>query len=241
MKIRDPQEDRNGRQVKEHIEHRYSEQNPCLRNPDPTTRLTSKEISYDLRKLPHSEYYSTLRYLLAKIEFEGRLSNRESLAMTLCFDELWSYSDKSWVQKFGTHLVRMKFLIECYQRICKTGSDVQERFRLISRGYQYRKFLHQPNAYFGRKISFNLKRILVRINRKLKRESSVKRFIGVGYRDAGNARNTALDGSPSWQDVSSSKCPISKDKPTKQWTGPELAILSNWGEYPERLALVTRE
>ena len=162
--------------------------------------------------------------------------------MTLCFDELWSYSDKTWVLKFGTHLVRMKFLIECYQRICKTGSDIRERFSIITNSdIRFKEFLHQPNAFFGRKISFNLKRILVRINRKMKRISSVKRFIGVGYRDAGNARNTALDASPSWQDVASSKCQSSKDKYSKQWSAPELAILSNWGQHPERLALVTRE
>jgi hypothetical protein len=179
-----------------------------------------------------------LRFLLTKVELEGRLSGREHLALTLCFDECWNYLDRTWVQKYGTNLVRIKFLIECYHRILKLGSDVKVAFGKISRGYQYRKFLHQPNAYFGRKEFFNLKNILVRINRKLERKSYSNRFVGVGYRDKGNARNTAANGTPSWQDVASSECIFLNTVP-RGWSGPELAILSHWGRYPDRVKSIT--
>jgi hypothetical protein len=45
-----------------------------------------------------------------------------------------------------------------------------------------------------------------------------KRFVGVGYKDKGNRRDPAVDGSPSWQEVATSSKMrnfVSVQRPTK--------------------------
>lgn len=192
----------------------------------------SKEISLEFRNLPLSTWYNTLRFLLTKISLEGRLSDQEHYILLHAFDTCFSSIEKTWVLKTRTHLVRMKFLIECYQRILYLEVPVKERFSRIANGYLYRKFLHQPNAYFGRKKFFNVKNFVVRKNRKLQRSPPPQRFIGVGYRDKGTCQIKHYDGTPSWQDVATSESIRSQYHSSGKganWTGPELAILVQWG------------
>lgn len=45
-----------------------------------------------------------------------------------------------------------------------------------------------------------------------------KAYIGRGYTDKGNCRDTALDSSPDWKDVASSRFIYTKGRPTGTWT-----------------------
>jgi hypothetical protein len=69
---------------------------------------------------------------------------------------------------------------------------------------QRRYILPSFNAYFGWRKSTELGRFIGVQNRKLKdRRPRPTRFIGVGYKDSGTARNVSIDASPSWQEVAS--------------------------------------
>jgi hypothetical protein len=65
-------------------------------------------------------------------------------------------------------------------------------------------FLPSSRAYFGYKKQpriYDSYRILLRNPLKAPKKLPSKRYIGVGYRDKGSLKNTAIDGSPHWKEV----------------------------------------
>jgi hypothetical protein len=68
------------------------------------------------------------------------------------------------------------------------------------------KFLFHPNAYFGMKKGFNIKRFVVRENAALRSKSYEQRYVGVGYKDKGNKKDPTVDGTPDWKEVAASNC-----------------------------------
>jgi hypothetical protein len=69
-----------------------------------------------------------------------------------------------------------------------------------------RSFLFHPNAFFGMKKGFNIKRFCVRENAALKCKSYEQRYVGVGYKDKGNKKDPTVDGTPGWKEVAASNC-----------------------------------
>jgi hypothetical protein len=70
-----------------------------------------------------------------------------------------------------------------------------------------RPFLPSRQAYFGWvKNPVRSTPVEIRLRNPLAPPKAIppKRFIGVGYRDKGNRRDPAIDGSPSWQEIATS-------------------------------------
>jgi len=223
------------------MESKNSEQRsrPC--NYDPTFSLNSLDKIFYIKNLPLSRLYNTTRFLLSKIEREGRLSDTEHFVLLQCFDKCDSNLQLSWVLSKKVHLERMKFLIESYHRILKLGVPVIINFSMISKGFKYREFLLTSHAYFGMKNFLNVRKVLKRIDLNKKTYPPSKRFVGVGYKDHGSRRKLELDATHTWQDLSMSESFQSSMKDKRQWIEPHIAILTQWGLYPERRSLVIRD
>lgn len=191
--------------------------------------VVSKEVTYSVRRVPITKAFNTVRFLLSKVCFEGKLSDTESMVLYHYYSECNQFKDRSWQLSKSFHLNRMKFLIDCYQRILKLNpGNISGSFWNIAKGYKYREFLHSSRAYFGRKEFFNVKKFLVKNNRRLRKPPPPQRFIGVGYGDYGTCRKPEIDSSPSWQDVASSD--LYRQVETKKLTAPELATISCFGQ-----------
>ena len=63
------------------------------------------------------------------------------------------------------------------------------------------KSIMTRRAFLG--LRTDLKDFFKFSNRRLKRNPPPQRYIGVGYRDKGTAKDLTIDGSPSWQEVAS--------------------------------------
>jgi hypothetical protein len=84
-----------------------------------------------------------------------------------------------------------------------------------------------PSIYFGGKRQFT-----VEMRAATPRKPKPRNRIGVGYRDKGTAKNTAWDGSPSWQEVAMSEAfndVISESLRSKvERLQQSLAVLNNY-------------
>jgi hypothetical protein len=82
-----------------------------------------------------------------------------------------------------------------------------------------RPFLPSRQAYFGWVNNpVRSSPVEIRLRNPLAPPKALpqKRFIGVGYRDKGNRRDPAQDGSPSWQQVATSEVMRSKEDPSNK-------------------------
>lgn len=111
--------------------------------------------------------------------------------------------DKQFQKKFGEDLAILSKLLKEINLFSHNGSNASRRVSEAIR-HQLTTFLfprinytHINKLYKG---YFHLKNYVPSgIENKF---LPPKTFIGIGYRDKGSARNVALDGSPSWQEVS---------------------------------------
>lgn len=225
--------------VKFPSDSKNSEQSPRPCSYDPTKVERSRDVSYRLKNLPVSRIYNTIRFLLSKIEREGRLSEVEDYLLLLAFDQCDNFKDFDWQQSKSVNLSRIKFLIECYARIKKLVPDqhIAREFFRISKGYTYRKFLLTDHSYFGLKKYFNVRYFLRKENLRLRKSPPPQRFIGVGYKDQGARRNIEKDGNQTWQEVAMDES-FQREAQSPELTGPQKAILSVWGSRPEKLDLL---
>lgn len=190
----------------------------------------SKDVTTRVKRVPPTRAFNTIRFLLSKVCFEGKLSDTEELLLYHYFSEVDALGDPCWQIKRGIQLSRLKFLIQCYQRIISLNTaTVQDSFWKIARGFKYRELLHTQRAYFGRKKVFNVKNFLVRNNRKLRSNPPPQRFVGVGYGDHGTCRKPELDASHSWQELAVKQESFSQPVEPYVPTGPELAAITAFG------------
>jgi hypothetical protein len=63
------------------------------------------------------------------------------------------------------------------------------------------RVLPSGHDHFGWRGTWDVERFLVRINRNLRKKPPEKRWMGVGHRDTGTAREVSFDASPHWSEV----------------------------------------
>jgi len=127
--------------------------------------------------------------------YYGKLTLPEE---TLYNEVLLSF-DKPVLQSFYENNLDALHLIKIIKKYGRNSNF----FKLVFQEFLQDKRLPSRRVISSnsRKIKFLVSKAFKRINRLTKTQPAPKRFIGVGYRDKGNARNSSLDGSPSWQEV----------------------------------------
>jgi len=135
------------------------------------------------------------------VENTSEFTAEEKALLFFCYDDCNQEKDPSFRAKWNSDL----------------GNDLKNLFLWISGNLKitpvhdfnwYVNFLQskgtlvQSHAYFGWLKNFGqLRRCFKSINRALWKKPQPKRWMGVGHRDTGTARDPAYDASPSWQEV----------------------------------------
>jgi hypothetical protein len=130
------------------------------------------------------------------------LEDFERIALHLLFLEFERIKDFSLISKLGMRWLAIKLLIKIFR---EDGLLTFSGKKSIARLQKIQGVFLSPRAYLGQeKISPG--NLIKRNNRLLNtRRPPPQAYIGVGYRDKGNARKRYLDGSPSWQSVAVSE------------------------------------
>jgi len=149
------------------------------------------------------------RNLLAAIVYEqGGVSIEEILVLydlALKMEEK-TVRDKAFSEKYGLWLITtFQFMDKLNPKVfpfhCPESLRIQGEHFLVP-------YLPSRQAYYGWKrnpVRTTPARILLRNPLLPPPKIAAKRFLGVGYKDKGNRRDPAKDGSPSWQEVAVSE------------------------------------
>jgi len=147
------------------------------------------------------------RYLLSKIAFGETIVFRDIGGLVL--NQLWlenkAKRDKKFKEKFGTTLEVVSNILRQINmsRGVTQKSIASLRSKVLS---NLEDFLIPRRNLAQWKMRFDSSVLLSRPKPSGVpiKELPAERYIGIGYRDKGTAKNTATDGSPSWQDIAQS-------------------------------------
>ena len=179
---------------------------PLSRNSDPKLdwdKLITGGFSVKFRR--GVKKITLFRFLTAKILYdEEGLHLDEFIVLFELYYDLIGQTDPSFSNKYSEWFSSSERFFEViaqgkvFPLRLKQSEKVQELQSILQ------PVLPSKSAYFGLKGQRNLRNSFhIILNDHLPPvKVKPKSFIGVGYRDKGTRKNTALDGSPSWQEVS---------------------------------------
>lgn len=176
-------------------------------NYDPTKILVSKALSFGLRYFSLRQRRVIINMLLTKALREsesGKFTQLDRVVLTLLWESVSSVRNLEWSQRYADWWLAISDYTELTIRD-QLLTHTSQRFR--DQVYNIlRENGHLPNLfeYFGWAHVFKTESCLSRKNRNLDRKPPPKSYIGVGYKDSGNKKDTAYDGSPHWVEVASS-------------------------------------
>lgn len=103
--------------------------------------------------------------------------------------------DPKYFERYSYETFSLEYFIQCY-----LGLHKEQNVNLIQ---QVSFLLPSPEATYGyiNKLIRDLDNVLQPKRPNQQRIRTHTNFIGVGYKDKGNLRNSSFDGSPSWQEV----------------------------------------
>lgn len=149
---------------------------------------------------------SLQRYLVSKFCYEGN-KLRERDLLCIYDNQLWlerkSETDFDFKKKFGNSLEELSEILK--EANFSQGLSRKALKRLSQKfGEKLSGFVVPNRNYLSFRTRFDGSYHLLTLTSSETKNIPPKRFIGIGYRDKGNARDLALDGSPSWQEIASS-------------------------------------
>jgi hypothetical protein len=184
----------------------YSEQHPCPDTYDPITLRVSKQFSF-APGLKTRDSFKTLRFLLSKFAVEQvpRFTCEETALLYYCYDRCRLESDPSfrriWLSLAGEALQNLFLWFSGKLKV-----EPNQSIREVALVYQRLGYLVTAHAYYGWLNTVGaLSGALRSINRALRKKAPPKKWMGVGYRDTGTARDPATDASPTWQEVAANR------------------------------------
>jgi len=194
--------------------------NNPLQTPGPTATIqdgmeVSMAISWELRGNLRVQTQSW-KFLLSKLVQEGgdSLSKEERFVLPLLYDRLSNCKDRGWVEKYSNWFETTKRLFN-YFTLCNYGEKKAVWSNEVVSNSFFSGGLLSACAFFGRRTFFNVRNVLRKINRNLRKKPRPPNRIGVGYRDHGAARDVAYDGSPAWQEVAAAHLKSESTNPTE--------------------------
>lgn len=186
-----------------------SSQNPIPYSPEPETVFAENANRvYSLKGANTKDLYRRYKYLLTDLIATGReVQTDELIELTYLKDRLFNEANVHWIHSRCDDLRNLSSLQDILISGPRFGLSPSE---LCKGQIKLRRMnINVGCSYFGQKYNVPPKSLLVVRSpyRKRTRAPRAKKFIGVGYRDQGNMKNLAIDGSPSWKEVSSYELP----------------------------------
>lgn len=160
---------------------------------------------YHVVRKPWKLKYKTLKFLLAKRIYDGELLWQESVLIQEYFQDLYFSTNKDIVETTRFSLERLK-LVATNNDFLTSNIRIELDGKILKNCiFHIHTMLELPNMYeyYGRKTYWDINKFILLGQRAKRRKAKNKRFLGVGYKDKGNRKNIAEDGSPSWQEVAS--------------------------------------
>jgi hypothetical protein len=189
---------------------KYQSRTHALHPPiAPPSLQVSKEMGFELRKMGLNQGFYLLRYFLTKSLWrEESLEFYEEVSLHLLC--LWFESVKvpTFIGKHYKRWLSLKIVIPIWRKGAADTTWGKATLKLL---HKNNEVFISPRAYLGQE-KFSQDKLLKRINRALRPNPRPKRWIGVGYRDKGNARLIHQDGSPSWEEVIAGKPDAEREK-----------------------------
>jgi hypothetical protein len=197
-----------------------------LDNLDPREPKDEYIFSYRLKGAKLTEYFRRYRYLLLKAMVEqSRFTEVERMELFFLRDALYGVKDKLFIKKHYKELKTLNLIFISEQN----GFDYTKGFsREVIMIILRQQNLGLGHDYYGNYSKIGEKSLLVRspVNRRKYRVP--KRYIGVGYRDKGNMKNKAEDGTPCWQEVCSA---LRSEEETELQGWQKRAFVSVYGGF----------
>lgn len=169
--------------------------------------FTIKEISSNNWKnvvVKISNSFTTLRYLTSKIVFTDLdFTSMEAVTLFCAFEEtmLKIENDPKARAKYGTDVFTFRAVFQSLDNLVRL--EPSQRLKIMQETYGfYRGKIFSRRYYYAVEGQAN-KLYLTFIKTRFPKRFPSKTYIGKGYGDHGTARNEALDGTPSWQEVAS--------------------------------------
>lgn len=146
-----------------------------------------------------------LRFLVAKLLYSDEgLSLEEYLTVYHLFYDLSEVTEPHFLAKHQENLERVFKLLQAMKDVKVFPVQVREGQQAVLENLLGR-FLPTPREYSGLAGQRDLRKSfrLVLNDTLVPQKLPAPRYIGVGYKDKGTRRNTAIDGSQSWVEVGS--------------------------------------
>lgn len=194
---------------------------PKISGSDPSSQPRSYELlnweeklkgGYKVKFRTGSKLITIFRFLLAKVVYDklDGLRLDEYLALMEAYLRLREHKDPTFQAKYGEWLITIQPFLASLAGIKVFPMVPQKSSHELERALT--PLLPSVSAYFGYKNNPQIRdsfRIIVRNPFITAKSLPPPRFLGVGYKDKGHRRNTAIDGSPRWQDIAGKDIPTS--------------------------------
>jgi len=144
----------------------------------------------------------TLRYLLSKVVYERKVDLGDWLAISFLYGDIWLKLDRDDLlrKKYESAFAISYPLLESVMKTSIWPCYLQEDCQDLSP--EVYPLLLSKRAFFGlRSQRRGPPAITFRIRADFHLPKHHKRYMGVGYRDKGNRRDLAFDGSPHWSSI----------------------------------------
>jgi hypothetical protein len=142
------------------------------------------------------------RILLSKLMYtEEDFTESDEVQLFLSYEKVVDLcSDPGFKKKYFYQIFLVRNIFYCLPGFVRDRQSIIDYRKHLDSAYSYGRSFLNAFIYYG---ATELKK--VHLVSKEPHRLKAKNRIGVGYRDKGNARNTAWDGSPTWQEVAASE------------------------------------
>jgi hypothetical protein len=197
-----------------------------LDNLDPREPKDEYIFSYRLKGARLTEYFRRYRYMLLKAMVDqSRFSEVERMELFFLRDSLYGVKDRLFINKHYKELKTLNLIFISEQN----GFDYSKGFsKEVIMIILRQENLGLGHDYYGNYSKIGEKSLLVRFPVNRRKYRVPKRYIGVGYRDKGNMKNKAKDGTPCWQEVCSA---LRSEEETELQGWQKRAFVSVYGGF----------
>lgn len=182
-----------------------------------------------LKNIHWSKLHTVLVSLVAKAVYEGfsALSQTDLFVLTHTFSRLSEETNYDYVITRRLQLIRLSPICKIIiaDKAFVKLSHLTETLRQEKIGLLNRDAIPTAHSYFGNFAQLKTEELVSEVSLRYSKLPP-KRFIGVGYKDIGNMKDLAYDGSPSWQEVAAANL---QDTSLRATSFTYHLILTNWG------------
>lgn len=178
---------------------RYSRQTIA---PYPFTTETLAESNWRTVVVKMSNAVTVLRYLTSKLVFtEESFSSVEAVTLFTAFEECIRKveSDRGFQFKYGSEIFIFRAVYQNLESLARIKPSL--RLKTMQETYGFYRGKVFSRRYFFAVEGQARKLYKTLLKQRFPKRFPAKTFVGKGYGDHGTAKNKALDGSPSWQEV----------------------------------------